>query len=198
MSCPHLNPKGNCAIASDLAGQPVRPHFSACDFCSRADKATPIQSLNSVTVSIALSNLDWASERAQQILAAHGHLIAVPQGAGEEYQRLAEIESGHGVGSQIWRLLASLGVKHTATCHCLTLAERMNALGPDGCRQERPNLVAKMRANAKQYGWGTVATAATRAVLTGLAWRLDLTDLYGSILDEGIRRAEADLHPNPG
>lgn len=198
MSCPHLNPKGNCAIASDLAGQPVRPHFSACDFCSRADKATPIQSLNSVTVSIALSNLDLASERAQQILAAHGHLIAVPQGAGEEYQRLAEIESGHGVGSQIWRLLASLGVKHTASCSCLTLAEQMNALGPDGCRREREHLVSRMRTNAQQYGWGTVAVAAAKAVTTGLVWSLDLTDLYGSILDEGIRRAEAAVRINPG
>jgi hypothetical protein len=117
--------------------------------------------------------------------------------APDQAARLAAIESGDGVGSHLWRLLASLGIKHTATCSCLGLAEEMNALGPAGCRRERARLAQQMRANAKAYGWGTVATAAARALASGLAWRLDLADVYGSLLDEAIRLAEADFVARP-
>jgi len=69
----------------------------------------------------------------------------------------------------------------------------MNAWGVAGCREHRAEIIDHMRANAKSYGWSTVATAAAKAVLTGIAFRLSILDPYGSLVDEAIRLAKAAL-----
>ena len=66
----------------------------------------------------------------------------------------------------------------------------MNDWGPTGCRLARSEIVETMKMNAKQYGWKTVATAAALAVRNGLAWKLNLQDVFGSLVDEAIKRAE--------
>jgi SAM-dependent methyltransferase len=88
-------------------------------------------------------------------------------------------------------LLSSLGIEHRDDCQCLAWAERMNAWGPAGCRQQRAAISAHMRDSARGYGWGDLTKAAAKAVTTGLALRLNPLDLYGSLLDESIRRTEA-------
>lgn len=75
-------------------------------------------------------------------------------------------------------------------CNCPALLKEMNGLGPDGCRRDRERLVAALVENAKKYTWGEKFVAAVKAVVTGLAWQIDLTDPYGSLLDEAIRRAD--------
>lgn len=110
---------------------------------------------------------------------------------------LARVLDGSGVGSQLWRLLSALGIEHSQGCRCLDWAERMNAWGPDGCRLARDQIVQHMRASAKSYGWGNISKAVTKAITTGLAFRLSVTDPYGSLLDEAIRRAEQSSPPTP-
>jgi hypothetical protein len=85
---------------------------------------------------------------------------------------------------------AELRLSMKQGCSCKSLAARMNRLGPDGCRRERDVLVDNLRHNAKQYTWSDVVKAATMALKTGLAWKIDLLDPYGSLLDEAIRRAK--------
>lgn len=186
MTCPFLR-GGVCSIAQRLAADAggslaPRPHPDACAFCT--DRATPPRGVNKVTVSLAAQ---LRGPPLLRLLAAHGRHLT---GWTESQEQLQAVMHGDGVGSQLWRLLESLGIKHTAACKCLELAEQMNAWGPAGCRLARAEIVERMRANAKHYGWGAVATAAARAVTTGLAWRLDLADVYGSLVDEAIRLAE--------
>lgn len=195
-TCPHLHLPDLCKIATELAARPAATNPSACQFCSGLPDANQV---NQVTVSMALGAVAGDRDAARRIQAEYGHLIAHGAADADETRagRLTAIAAGTGPGSQLWRLLESLGVRHTATCVCLSLAERMNAWGPAGCRLARLEIVDQMRTNAKDYGWGTVAKAAAAAVLTGLAWKLDLADLYGSLLDEAIRRAEAANHALP-
>lgn len=97
-----------------------------------------------------------------------------------------------GVGWHMERITESLGLTPRDGCHCKGLAAEMNRLGPAVCKKHREKLVGKLKTNATKYKWGDVAKAAAKALLTGLAWRLDLTDVYGSLLDEAIRRTEAE------
>lgn len=104
---------------------------------------------------------------------------------------------GDGVGSQLWKLIEAVGIQHTANCSCLDWAERMNAWGPAGCRQARREIVQHMQASAVNYGWLEIGAAVARAITSGLALRLSVTDPYGSLLDEAIRLAEAALPRDP-
>ena len=182
--CPHWQ-NGQCRVAAALvpADCPTVAHLTACDVCTSAD---PPRAINRVTVSLAVSSAKHRPDIVTAILASHRTLLLSAAGA----ERLTAIIDGVDVGSQLWRLLSSLKIHHTPTCDCLTLAERMNALGPVGCRRERADLVAQMRTNASAYGWGAVAIAAGRAVVTGLVLHINPLDPYGSLLDEAIRRAD--------
>jgi len=194
MECPHLH-NGVCLIATALAAKDVVASAATCAACCRE---TAAQAANRVTVSAAINAVRDDQQLAGQIIEAQRAVL------GEELydvlsrpRRLAAVEAGNGVGSQLWRLLASLSVRHTPACKCLPLAEEMNRLGPAGCRRERPRLVQQMRENSVEYGWTTVAQAAARALLNGLAWRLDLADVFGSLLDEAINLAERAAIVNP-
>ena len=186
--CKHLIGKA-CDLASQLAGRPVEPHKTACDFCTL--KCDPPRSINRVTVSIAISSLHQQDAKRQELLNTYGHLLphADPPQSGD--QRLAAIIKGHGPGSELWKLLESLGVKHEVNCGCLQRAEQMNAWGVVGCRAARADIVAWMKANQDKYKWTAFVTAAAKAVTTGVAWRLSVLDPFGSLVDEAIRRAEA-------
>jgi hypothetical protein len=188
MQCQHLR-KDICMIATQLARCGVRPHPSACRWCT--EQTVPPQSLNRVTVSLALQAAD--DDIKQQLLAAHGQLFGM--GDSEPNARLVAITRGSGVGSQLWRLLESLGVRHTSTCSCIALAQQLNDWGHAGCRLARAEIVERMRNNAQTYGWGTIAKAAGLAIVTGVAWKINPLDPYGSLLDEAIRRAAAASVP---
>jgi hypothetical protein len=187
--CPHRDGT-HCAIAARLAGleRVTTATDAACEYCTT--RATPPRDRNKVTCDLAAGALRLAGRDAD----AWALIKSAPdiyQPAPSTSERLQAIVAGTGPGSQLWRLLESLHVRHTATCPCLGFAEQMNAWGVAGCRLARPEIVEHMRTHARAYGWGTFVQAAGRAVLTGLAWRIDLTNPYGSLADESIRRAEA-------
>lgn len=98
-----------------------------------------------------------------------------------------------GVGDHLKDVTTELKLTMKQGCNCNALATRMNNLGPDGCRWIRAELVDALKKNAQKYTWGDVAKAAAKALTTELGWRIDLLDPYGSLLDEAIRRTEAEL-----
>jgi hypothetical protein len=163
-----------------------RPHKTACEFCTH--KADPPQGINEVIVSLSLAEARSNRDVYRQILRDHGHRLP-KTGPVDSSERLDAIQHGSGPGSELWRLLSELGIRHKPTCSCLGLAERMNAWGPAGCRLSRAEIVEAMRGNAKEYGWLDVGRAAAKALTRGIGWRLDLADVYGSLVDEAIRRS---------
>jgi len=105
-----------------------------------------------------------------------------------------------GVGWHLAQIIESLGMTPRGGCGCKALAREMDRLGPDKCRRNRSLFVEKLETNAKRYNWGDVATAvanaaknaAVAAVHLERVWLPNPLDPYGSLLDEAIRRAEAE------
>jgi hypothetical protein len=184
MICPHLS-DNSCDIAASLAGHLVIANPSACQYCTGLTESP--QTINEVTVSLACGSVQGGTEAFRSLLAEHGHWL---KRENVKQQRLEAILKANGPGSQLWRLLQSIGVEHTATCPCLDWAERMNAWGPKGCRLARAEIITHMQASAANYGWGDLTKAATKALTTGLAWRLNPLDPYGSLLAEAIRLSD--------
>lgn len=67
----------------------------------------------------------------------------------------------------------------------------MNALGVDGCRANRAELVAELQAKSWDFSALDSLRAAGDALQTGLAWRINPLDRFGSLLDLAIERAES-------
>lgn len=190
-ACEHRR-ADRCTISAALYEHHAPCTDQACTVCQQ--QSTP-RGLNAVTVSLAISGAVHAQDRAaaDQLIAAHRHLLTRdPRSPDAEAQRaklLQEIKTGDGPGSQLHRLLGTLGIHPGTNCACLSLAKRMNDLGVPGCREHRQEIVDNIRTRQDQYGWATRFKAAAAAVMTGVAWRLNPLDPIGSLVDEAIRRA---------
>lgn len=97
---------------------------------------------------------------------------------------------GRGPGTELKKLLESLGLKSNAGCSCNAKAEEMDRWGVDGCKQRREEIAGWLRANAKERGWWEKAKATALAIVKGAAFELDPADLFGSLTDLAIRRAK--------
>jgi hypothetical protein len=98
-----------------------------------------------------------------------------------------------GPGTELLLLLSSLGIAEKPGCGCKAKAATMNAWGVDGCRERRDEIVDWFRENQDKFGWREKLAAATAAVASGLAFRINILDQFGSIVDEAIRRAEVKI-----
>jgi hypothetical protein len=194
LACPHRN-GANCAIAARLAGleRVTTATDPACEYCTT--RATPARDRNKVTCDLAAAALRLAG-RADDAWALIRSAPDIYPPRPTSSDRLRAIEAGHGVGSQIWRLLAEIGVQHDPSCDCLAWAEKLNAWGVAGCRLARAEIVEHLRSERQRYGWARSIIAAARAaagVASDLAaWRrpwLNPLDPFGSLVDEAIRRA---------
>lgn len=183
-TCPFFIGPDQCTIARDMAEVETLVGLTeaACDHCQ--NQAVPPMSHNEVTVSIATLNVP--DDRKEAFIKQWGFLIH-QQTANE---RLAGIEAGTGPGSQLWKLLSSLGVTHTSDCSCVSLAEYMNAVGPARCQQESGILINRIKANQELYGWSTWLKAGALAVVTGLAFSLNPLDPIPGLFAEALKRAE--------
>ena len=103
---------------------------------------------------------------------------------------LAEIINDNGVGSHLWRLFSRLGICHKPDCPCLLLADIMNGLGPQGCRERREDLLRLMRKNQKKYGWYDYLKAGINATLSGLVFKLNPLNPLPGLLDMAIDLTE--------
>lgn len=95
-----------------------------------------------------------------------------------------------GPGTELKKLLESLGITASENCPCNARAEEMDNLGVAGCRARREEIVSWLREGSTAWGWRDKLAAAGKAVACGLAFRLNPLDPYPGLLDEAIRRAE--------
>jgi hypothetical protein len=68
----------------------------------------------------------------------------------------------------------------------------MDRVGVAGVRRDRDKLAKLLSVAAGRVGLAKKLRAAGRALRRGIAFKLDLCDLYGSLIDEACRRAERE------
>jgi hypothetical protein len=98
---------------------------------------------------------------------------------------------GKGPGTELQKILKTLGINPKPSCDCNGKAAQMDYWGVAGCRENRDTIVEWMRAGQDKWGWTAKLRAAANAVTTGLAFQLDWSDPFPSLIDEAIRRAAA-------
>jgi hypothetical protein len=97
---------------------------------------------------------------------------------------------GFGPGTELSAILASLDINPAPSCDCKGKANQMDIWGVDGCRARMSEIVGWMRDGQGRWGWKDKLHAAAKAVTSGLAFKLDWSDPFPSLIDEAIRRAE--------
>lgn len=97
---------------------------------------------------------------------------------------------GKGPGTELKAMNAELGIKPAENCSCNRLAAEMDFLGVDGCRQERSRIVQGLKDNSTKYKWTELLFAGIRSATCSFAGKIKISDLFGSLVDEAIRRAE--------
>jgi hypothetical protein len=99
---------------------------------------------------------------------------------------------GFGPGTELTTMIRDeLGVDAAGCKRCKWLAREMDLVGVEGVRLARDYYASRLRENADNRGWGTMATAAVGSLKSGLALRLKPWDLYGSLVEEACRRAQS-------
>lgn len=184
MSC--LYRRGSeCLVASSLLADQHRVNLctdEACETCLNSDDP---KTKNNVTYSLAITFcLRNCPELAQPLIKEHKKYLGINE------DPLEKIRKGNGVGSQCWKLLESLGIEHKVNCPCIRMAIVMNQWGPEGCRENKEVIVEHFQKYYKNYGWAECIKAATKSVTTGLVFKLNPLDPFGSIVEESIKRAE--------
>lgn len=103
-----------------------------------------------------------------------------------------------GPGTELKKLLESLGVTMPPNCDCNAHMAEMNRNGVAWCQANRAKVMEWLAEGRKQTAWRTQLGAALRGVANGLtgSWSPNPTDPLGSLVDEAIRRAEEN--PQPG
>jgi hypothetical protein len=121
--------------------------------------------------------------------------IDVPTGIGNRRKRLpadhpeavawlaaqSKPRAGRGPGTELVKLLASIGITGDAGCDCKTRMRQMDAWGPAGCREHRAEIVGWLEEGAARWGWAAMLAAK----VAPLGW----------LIDEAIRRAELASDP---
>lgn len=100
-----------------------------------------------------------------------------------------------GPGTELAALVAKLGLKREGCVPCQDWAGWMDALGAEGCRQNEGAIVARLRAEQAQLGWGEYLAAAAALVREGLAGKVNPLDPAPGLLEEAIGRAAAKAAP---
>jgi hypothetical protein len=130
MICEHLN-DGVCAIATRLAGNDILPILSQCGYCT--EKAEPSQSINRVTVSIAISGTTDMATRAD-LFKNYRHF-------------LTKIEDS-GPGTELKKLISWFYSPDKRKCKCATRIAKMNAWGPDKCEENIDTIMRWLKHSA--------------------------------------------------
>jgi hypothetical protein len=115
--------------------------------------------------------------------------------------RIVAWPKGSGAGTEMKKMLNSIGIYPTPTCTCTKMAKDMDEWGPEICKTKKPEILAAVRENYDKWGWReklNIFVASGKAVMTGLAFKLNPLDPIGSLIDEAIRRAEENLEEEVG
>jgi len=103
-----------------------------------------------------------------------------------------------GPGTELVRILASLGITIMVDCPCKVRAAQMNAWGIDGCREHFNEIVGWLREGQAFWGWKEKLAAAFSATVSRLAFRLNPLDPFPGLVEEAISRADEKLRNNAG
>lgn len=110
-----------------------------------------------------------------------------------KFRRVA-LPATAGPGTELKLLIRELKLR-IGCGSCDKMAAEMNANGIDWCRANREQIAQHLRDKAAKVKTWDKLKAAALAIASGLAFRIDPLDVYGSLVDEAIRRAEKQTPP---
>lgn len=89
-----------------------------------------------------------------------------------------------GVGTELHKLLESLGIKPDSTCNCAALAAEYDRRGVQWCRENKSEIVAHLSKAYRSTDWTTAIRAGANAVSQGLPLTIE------GLCEVAIERAE--------
>jgi hypothetical protein len=96
-----------------------------------------------------------------------------------------------GPGKELHQMIEmELGFRKTEACGCGSMIATMNVWDVAGCREHRQEIVDWLRKAYANVSTAALLKAAARAVTSGLAFKLSVTDPFGSLVGLAIARAE--------
>lgn len=96
-----------------------------------------------------------------------------------------------GVGTEVSKILKSIGVETAGCGGCMEMVLNMNQWGIEGCRgPHRQEILERLREKAAGLNFGTIIKMAAAAAYTGLWTKVNWSDPAPGILDEAIRIVE--------
>jgi hypothetical protein len=98
---------------------------------------------------------------------------------------------GAGPDTELSLILKDLKINPGPACDCRAKARQMDDWGVEECRKQKDLIVGWMREGMERWGWADRLKAGALAVLTGLAFKLNVTDPFPDLIEEAICRAEA-------
>lgn len=97
---------------------------------------------------------------------------------------------GWGPGTELKKVLLDLGITDKPGCDCNGKALQMDYWGIEGCEERFDLIVEWMREGAPRWGWSSYITAGWKALISGLAFKLDVSDPFPGMVRLAIDRAK--------
>jgi hypothetical protein len=98
-----------------------------------------------------------------------------------------------GPGTELAKLIATLQLRAKDCSSCSGMIAQMNVWGVDGCRAHRAEIVEQLDRNYHKLTWAEVLAAASSAIATLLALKINPLDISGSLVDLAIDQAAQNL-----
>lgn len=160
IECQHRN-NGTCQLINQLVGVPTQVPEAACVKCSTSDNP---QQLNRVVYGLAYFH-ETDVNRKRELIA----LIAP--------QAMAILDEGP--GTELRKILDSIGVREPVDCDCKSYANLMDTWGADECNRKKQEIISHL--NIQAITWLDMIKVALAGYLT--------TD---ALVTEAIRRADSN------
>jgi hypothetical protein len=94
-----------------------------------------------------------------------------------------------GPGTELKAIIASLGVEPSPTCDCNGRAVQMNIMGDDEVEKQEEIVAGWLSEGAERWSWAETIRVASRAVMQGLAFKLNPANPYLSLVREAVKRS---------
>ena len=101
---------------------------------------------------------------------------------------------GFGPGSELKKILASVGINPTPGCDCNAKMMQMDIWGPDECSVQCEQILGWLRAGEEKWGWKSQIAAAVKLAIKDplLAITLNPVDPYPGLVKAAIKRAKKE------
>jgi hypothetical protein len=97
---------------------------------------------------------------------------------------------GYGPGTELKSLLSEMGIEPPKDCDCNKKAAQMDIWGVVGCKQNFDTIVKWMQEGQTAWGWKDKIKAGSKAIKSGVAFKLNPLNPFPSLIKESIKRAE--------